>query len=265
MKSLVCLLSLALASGLFAQAPRRIGTLLNPASRQYVTLADTTQPPWDSLPVLDMRPAGPAGGTVSVDQLLVPKAALKEIDAYQHKLASGKIEESAKHLEKALLIYPNLPAAHYNLGLCYAKLRAYDKAAVQFQAAAEGAPKLVEPWINLGSVYFLDKRYPDGEAAARRALDLDPLNPTARYLLGRILALEGQNGQETIDLLTKSKTNYPVARLILASVLLKRNQVPDAISELRAYLNEPSVPEKEKVTCMVERLTAPGTSNCAMN
>jgi tetratricopeptide (TPR) repeat protein len=263
MKSLVCLLSLALASGLFAQSARHSGIILNPAYQQFPALADAQ--PWGSLSVLDMRPVQPPGGTVSVDQLMLPKAALKEIDAYRQKFAAGKIEESARHLEKALRIYPNLPAAHYNLGLCYAKLRTYDKAIVEFQTAAEGEPRLVEPWINLGSVYFLERRYPDGEAAARRALDLDPVNPVARYLLGRVLALQGQYGQETIDLLTKSRANYPVARLVLASILLKRNEVPGAVGELRAYLDDPAAPEKEKVACMVEHLTAPGTSNCAMN
>jgi len=265
MKPLVCMLSLALTPSLFAQASRRVAPLVNPAFYQFPSLADASQPLWGNLRVLDMRPSPAPGGTVSVDQLRIPKAALKEIDAYLHKLADGKVEESARHLEKALQIYPNLPAAHYNLGLCYAKLREYDKAAVQFQAAAQGDAKLVEPWVNLGSVYFLQKRYSDGESAARRALDLDPLNTPARYLLGRILALEGQYGTETLDLLGKSKESYPVARLVLASVLLKRKEVPEAVAELRAYLNEPAAPEKEKVACMVERLTTPGTASCAMN
>lgn len=263
MKPLVCLLSLALSSSLFGQASRRVG-IVNPDFHQFPTLSDA-QPPWGNLPVLDMRGAPVPGGIVSVDQLMIPKAALKEIDAYRRTFAAGKLAESAKHLEKALEIYPNLPAAHYNLGLCYAKLREYDKAAGAFQSAAEGNARLVEPWVNLGSVYFLQKRYPDGEAAARRALDLDPTNATARYLLGRMLALQGQNGQETVDLLTKSKEGFPMARLTLASVLLKRNQVPEAITELREYLNVPGAPEKEKVTCMVTRLNAPGTSHCAMN
>jgi hypothetical protein len=77
--------------------------------------------------------------------------------------------------------------------------------------------------------------------------------------------MEGQYTQETVELLRKSREESPTARLLLASVLLKRNATDEAVAELRGYLEQPNAQGKDKVECMVERLTKPaGTVSCAM-
>jgi tetratricopeptide (TPR) repeat protein len=225
---------------------------------------DAPQPPWLSLPGSATQPA--AGGvTVSVRELLIPPAATKELRLSQQYFQSGNLRDTANHLEKAIQIYPQLPAARHNLGVCYVRLREYDKAVAEFRSASELDAHLIQPVVSLSAVFFLLARYAEGAAAARRALDLDPASPAARYLLGRMLAAEGHDTPEAVELLRSSRSKFPAAHLVLASILLKRNATDEAVSELREYLQQPEAPQKEKVACMVERLTQPlGTSTCAL-
>ena len=214
-------------------------------------------------------PAGSAdpapGGTVSVATLRVPESAAKEMQKFVKDFDAGKLNDSVKHLSKAIEIYPGWSAAHHNLGQTYARMGEYEKAVAEFQTAAELDTRGVRSWLSLSNVYFLQKKYAEGETAARRALALDPVNSDARYILSRNLVSGGKVTPEAEQLLRKSKEQYPVARLVLANLLLQRRAVAEAVSELRGYLAQPEAEGKERVSCMVRRLTEPeGTVSCSM-
>ena len=204
--------------------------------------------------------------TVSVAELRVPTAAARELRLSVEQFDSGKLRESAKHLEKAIRIDDRIPAAHYNLGVCYLRLQEYEKAVSEFQKAAALDSRLIAPRTSLSGALFILGRYPEAEQAARDAHDLDPTNPSARYLLGRILAVEGHDTPEVLEMLRASRARFPAAHLVLASLLLKQKATGDAVSELCEYLRRPDAPEKDKVACMIERLTEPShIATCAMD
>jgi tetratricopeptide (TPR) repeat protein len=208
----------------------------------------------------------PMGATVSVSELRIPAAAQKEWGLFQQTLQAGNLRDSVKHLTKAIQIYPQIPAAHQNLGACYVRLSEYEKAVVEFQKASEMDAHMIQPELGLATAYLLLGRSGDAEAAARRALDIDPINPTGRYLLGRALAFEGRDTPETEELLRKSFAQYPVAHLALAGILLKRHALDEAVAELREYIAQPDTPQKDKETigCAIEKLAQPtGVSTCA--
>jgi tetratricopeptide (TPR) repeat protein len=205
------------------------------------------------------------GGIVSVEHLKIPESAVKEMRKFFKDFDAGKLDDSVKHASKAIAIYPQWSVAHHNLGQTYARMGDYDKAIAEFQTAAELDTRQVRSWLGLSKVYFLQKRFSEGETAARRALEIDPVNSDAKYFLGRILVSGGKFTPEAEELLRKSKEQYVVARLVLANVYLKRHAVNDALSELRGYLAQPDAQGKEKVQCMVRHLTEPeGTVSCAM-
>ena len=55
-----------------------------------------------------------------------------------------------------------------------------------------------------------------------------------------------------------------MGHLVLANLLLKRNAKEEAVAELREYLKQPGVADKDKVACMLERLTgSAGSTSCA--
>ena len=207
-----------------------------------------------------------AGETVSVAQLRVPVAASKELQVSLKRFDAGDLRDSAKHLQKAIRIDDRVPALHHNLGVCYLRLREYEKAVSEFQKASEIDPRMFAARINLTGALFLLGRYVDAEQAAREAYDLDPANPTARYLLSRTLALEGRDTPEVLKMLRASGGQFPAAHLVLANLLLKRNASDDALAELREYMRQPEAPQKDKVACMIERLSQPAhVSTCAVN
>jgi len=205
------------------------------------------------------------GGMVSVEHLKVPESAMKEMRKFFKDFDAGKLDDSVKHASKAIELYPQWSVAHHNLGQTYARMGDYDRAIAEFQTAAELDTRQARSWLGLSKIYFLQKRFPEGETAARRALEIEPVNSDARYFLARNLVSGGKVTPEAEELLRKSREQYAVARLVLANVYLKRQAVGDAVSELRGYLAQPDAAGKEKVECMVRHLTEPeGTVSCAM-
>lgn len=240
-------------------------------TRQIVPMQDTAARmswfmlngiPVNPIPASSMRPPS---GMVSVDALKIPEAAANEMQKFTKAFNAGKLDDSVKHISKAIKIYPQWAAAHHDLGQTYARMGDYEKAVPEFQSAAELDSQMVRPRISLSKVYFLQKKFADGEAAARQALEVDPENADARYFLARNLASEGQTSTETIELLQKSKEQFNVARLVLANIYLRRGAINTAVQELRGYTVQADAPDKEKVQCMVRKLTEPeGTVNCVM-
>ena len=265
---------LAMTSYAQAQAAKR-GVAGDSEQRQIASPNDIGTYPWAvtsgttagsrGQPPSAMPAMGATGGVapVSVTQLRIPASAMKELLAFQEKFAAGKMEEAAKHVEKAIHIYPQLAGAHHNLGLCYARLNQFDKAIAEFQTATELDAQLVPPRVSLAESFLIQGKYGEGEGAARGALQLDPMNVEARYLLGSILVAEKRSIPEAMDLLRKSREAIPEARLVLAHAYLERNATDDAAQELREYLEQPNVPAREKIACMLEKLTkAEGSSGC---
>jgi tetratricopeptide (TPR) repeat protein len=196
-----------------------------------------------------------AGGSISTRDLLIPPKAVKELQRSQSALKSGDTRSSARHLERALQIYPNYLEGRNSLGARYVELQEYEKAAVEFQKAIDIDPRVMQPVNNLSVALFLLQRYPDAEAAARRARDLDPRDPTARYMLGAILATEKRNPEEAMEMLRETKREFPDSRLLLAEILVRAGAVEQAEKELRDYLAVPGAEKRQSVERWLARLT----------
>lgn len=215
--------------------------------------AQTESLPHSLVPVDPTNMPAP-GATISTRQLLIPPKAVKELQRAQAALVSGDAQSSARHLERALRIYPDCLEAHNNLGSRYVELNEYEKAAAEFQKAIELDPRLVQPVSNLSVSLFLLQRYPEAEAAARRALGLDPRNATARYMLGATLATEKRNPAEAMQLLRQTTSEYPDSRLLLAKISARLGNLEEAKSELREYLKAPEPAKKQNVERWLQRL-----------
>jgi tetratricopeptide (TPR) repeat protein len=274
MRQIACgfLAFFALTSYGEAQGQRRMASSdANSAVRPGTTASVVGSYPWllmngtapgNSAPAAATPAAG--GAMVSVTTLKIPAAAMKELQVFQEQFAAGEIEEAAKHVEKAIHIYPQLAGLHHNLGLCFARLGQYDKAIAEFQSATELDGRLVQPRVSLAETYLIQGKYNEGEAAARGALQIDPMNMLARYFVARNMILAGHDTAEAMELLRKSRETFPEARLALANAYARQHATEDAVRELREYLEQPNVPEKDKAACAIEKLTKPeGNFNCA--
>jgi len=78
-------------------------------ARQFPTGSTVAQLPWTLAPItaasVETEPASSAAGAkVSVAELQIPAAALKELRMFQEKFTAGKLEDASKHAEKAIRI-----------------------------------------------------------------------------------------------------------------------------------------------------------------
>jgi len=189
---------------------------------------------------------GSGGGTVSVNELKVPGKAVNELKRSDKAMHAGDIRGSVEHLEKALTIYPNLPAqAHNELGLRYAMLKDYDKAVEEFKAAASQKQNYWQAVDNVTKVLCMQHRYAEAEPVARRALEIEPGAAISQYLLGSILVEEGNYSKEATGLLEKTKAEHPRAWLFLAKAAEERGQPEVAEEELREYLRSRELDKRQ--------------------
>jgi Flp pilus assembly protein TadD len=201
---------------------------------------------------------------VSVRDLAIPEKAEKEFERSMKAYHSHDFVASVSHLQKATKIAPDFVQAHNNLGASYLNLNQYDRAVTELQKAIDLDSNLEEPYHNIGMAFFLLHRFPEAEAATRRALDLAPERRNARYMLGRILAMENSHPAEAIELLRKAIPEFPEARLPLAAVLIRQGALDQAAAELRTYLQAPDAANKQVVECWLAKVTRqPDGGACA--
>jgi tetratricopeptide (TPR) repeat protein len=239
MRASVCVLLLVLTSSVCAQ----------------------TEPPAPSFVPVDPSRLAKTGDSISASELLIPQKALKEIQRSQSALQSGDTRSSARHLEKAVQIYPNYLQGHNSLGSRYIELGEYGKAAAEFQKAIDIDSRAMPPVNNLSVALFLLQRYAEAEAAARQAHRLDPHDLTARYMLGAILTTENRNPEEAMEMLRQTRSEFPDARLLLAKILVRRGSVEEAKKELRDYLLLPDAGKRQNVERWLARLAQESAEN----
>jgi tetratricopeptide (TPR) repeat protein len=199
------------------------------------------------LKLLGMKQQQPVSGTVSMRELLnpVPEKARKELLRADGAYSKGNVEESIRHLQKAIEIHPNYLEAHNNLGVRYMRMSDFRRAADEFRRGTEIEPANVLSQANLALALAALRQYPEAEQAARRALAADQSFMSASYALG--LSLAGQNNctLEGVESMIKASGKYPKARLGTAHLLACKGDDKAAASQLRTYLTLPDVERRE--------------------
>ena len=143
-------------------------------------------------------PARMEPGKVTLAQLQhrVPGGAAREFAREGRAYAAGDVQGSIAHLQRALEVDPEYMEAHNNLGARYMTLHRFEDAAAEFRRAIELDPAAEKAFANLAGALLLLGHDTEAEAAARRAVALDGTSVQGHYVLGRVLAAEGRNGEE---------------------------------------------------------------------
>ena len=115
----------------------------------------------------------------------------------------GRVDESIGELKQELAVNPNFSMAWYRLGDAYVRQDQVDTAIVNLQRAVWLNQNFSGPYILLGKCYYKKHDLPAAERFLRQALELDPKNHMATYLLGQTLVASGRT-EEGKDLLKKS-------------------------------------------------------------
>ncbi|MEO0826830.1 MAG: tetratricopeptide repeat protein [Cyanobacteria bacterium J06639_16] len=70
---------------------------------------------------------------------------------------AGDFSSAEANYQRAIALYPNLPQAHYNLGLLYEDLQDYGQARSEYALATQGGQ--IEAYNNLARLQMLDENY----------------------------------------------------------------------------------------------------------
>jgi tetratricopeptide (TPR) repeat protein len=168
----------------------------------------------------NIRQAGiPAG--VNLEQVY--------LEAIAHERA-GRVAEALAGFEKAAALAPNLPQAHYNLGVAYSNHGRIADALNAFQRAVSLAPGFAEAQANLGAALTEQDRLEAAVAALRKSISLAPDNPPVHNNLGTALKKQGrlQEAAAAYREAIRLSPAYAEAMCNLAAVLRELRQFEEA-------------------------------------
>ena len=101
---------------------------------------------------------------------------------------SGNYDASIKIFHKALSQNGSSPEINLNIGSAYLKLGDAQSAEYYFKQEIKYNPERHKAYINLSSIYFLRKDFPEAFKYAQEAVDLAPYDINANKILLRVLA-----------------------------------------------------------------------------
>jgi cytochrome c-type biogenesis protein CcmH/NrfG len=170
-------------------------------------------------------------------------------------------------LEKAVAEYESYAAAWYALGTIYSTNQETDKAHQAFEKAIIADPKYVPPYVSLSALELRNQEYEDAVDTAGKALELDPTIVIAHFIravgnfnLNRLDAAE----KSAREVEKRPHQNFPQLRVLLADILLQKQDYSKAAEEMRAYLREfpdgQLASEMEKKLDQIEKLSASAIS-----
>jgi Flp pilus assembly protein TadD len=115
--------------------------------------------------------------------------------AYKLAMACEKVGDSAGEraaLDQAIQIDPNMAEAQNQLG--YLDSRAGDTASAEehFRLAVNASPNYAKAWVNLAATLYLQSKLPEAKEAVAHALQLEPGNPQALKLRGKLDTTQSQ-------------------------------------------------------------------------
>ncbi len=112
-----------------------------------------------------------------------------------------ELESALREAKAAAASLPEAPQPQYLLGLIAKSQNRNEDAAAAFQRVLRIDPADVGANVNLGQMYLQQRKYADAVPLLRAALQAEPYNETATYVLGLVLSRNGQReeGQKMME------------------------------------------------------------------
>lgn len=112
-----------------------------------------------------------------------------------------ELESALREAKAAAANMPDAPQPQYILGLIAKSQNRSEDAAAAFRRVLQIDPRDVGARVNLGQMYLQQRRYTEAAPLLRIALQAEPYNETATYVLGLVLSRSGQRdeGQKMME------------------------------------------------------------------
>jgi len=178
---------------------------------------------------------------VSATTLQAPPNARKAYDRGIDALAKQKWEAAADEFAKAVKAYPKFAIAWYQLGLLRQKRNDAAGANEAWKQALASDVKYIRPYESLTTLADHNRDWASSEAYSRAWIELDPEDFPAAYLYNAV-ANARLNHTEVAERVAREglhidkEHRIPRLNLVLALILMGKNQDADAGRYLREYL-----------------------------
>ncbi|MDQ3819595.1 MAG: tetratricopeptide repeat protein [Acidobacteriota bacterium] len=188
--------------------------------------------------VADDRNSSSSPSKPAVINAKVPNNAVAEFQKGRDALLHNNNREGILHLENAVKIYPKYMEALLLLGTAYMDNRDWAKAESTLRQALVIEPKLAAAHFALGELHLRQKKYSESEKEALAGIKLDPKSVGGHFLLGRLYYELGDIIKAGPQIGTALQLNPKLAEghLLAANILLRANQVENALVEFEEYL-----------------------------
>ena len=162
-----------------------------------------------------------------VDSVLYHKAGLIYKDI-------GKNENALECFAKAILINPNDPWPHFELGNLLVRKADDDAAEKEFREAIRIDPSIPWPHLELGNLLARKADDDSAEKEFREAIRIDPSIPWTHLELGNLLARKADDDAAEIEFREsiRHKPSYILSHYNLFILLLKRGKIKECFTAL---------------------------------
>jgi Tfp pilus assembly protein PilF len=128
--------------------------------------------------------------------------------------------------------------ANNNLGVVAHREGRIGDAVNYLRQAVDIKPDYLDAWLNLGRCYVALDKYPDAVASFRKSIEIDPLTPTNRFLLGFALMNAGETEESARELqwVVERQPDEYEARFYLGMVRLQQGRNEDAEEHFKEVL-----------------------------
>lgn len=150
-------------------------------------------------------------------------------------MQDGKPDVAIIAYKAAITNDPDFVDPYLNLGAIYFEQKKYDDALEMFRTATSKDSKNIDAWANIGRVESVLRRSVEAQTAYETALSIDPNNGQILKELGKVLYTRGQY-PEAVEQLKKcheSGAGDNVSYYMLGKAYEKQDQVDNAIAALK--------------------------------
>ncbi|HEY2431517.1 MAG TPA: tetratricopeptide repeat protein [Vicinamibacterales bacterium] len=157
----------------------------------------------------------------------------------------GKNDEAIAKFQEVAALVPTCAECYLNIGTIQMNGKKYDDAIASFNKSIEIKPT-PEAYDSLANVYNTQKKFPEAEAAGKKAMELSSAGAgaaggaSASALYNQAVILWNQNkAQDAADKLeqaTKTDPAFPEAHYLLGKAYINLGKLPESAKELQEYL-----------------------------
>ena len=199
-----------------------------------------------------------ATSTVSHNELMAPKKAVRQVEDAEKALEAGELETAAKALDRALTLYPGYARAIFQQGRLLEKQSRQDEAILKYEQALRNDPGCFDAYRPLADAYRSKGNLARLQGLSERWKRAQPTEATP-YLYAAVALYErGEYGLAVNEGLAASQLRHdhlPDLNLILANCYNKLRNPQAASQQLRDFLERwPNHPMASQVRASLETL-----------